>query len=150
LANGWVARPLWTYFAFVFLAQMSENRMTLPPEIREEQIMLIVDDHKSRLNYEAAMIFAMSEIDALVLPAHSSHLLQIFDVAVASPLKVAFKQELDRRKQRLSDPISGNANKAQLLRRILVASFINAVHRGATPANIVVGLQKGGSFLSIR
>jgi hypothetical protein len=142
--NGWITKTLWTYYALVFAAQMSEYRLTLPEEIRDEQMLLIVDGHKSRLNYEAAMIFAMSGIDVLVLPAHSSHLLQMFDVAVAAPLKVAFKQELDRRVQQFGEAFPGDMNKTQLLRQILVDSFINAVHRGATPANIVAGFQKTG------
>jgi hypothetical protein len=66
------------------------------------------------------------------------------DVAVASPPRVAFKQELDRRIQRLSDSIPGNTNKTQLLRMILVETFINAVHREAAPGNIAVGFQQGG------
>jgi hypothetical protein len=49
------------------------------------------------------MIFAVSRIDVLVLPAHSSHLLQLFDGGVAASLKVAFNQELDRRIERFAD-----------------------------------------------
>jgi hypothetical protein len=42
------------------------------------------------------MIFFLNSIEVLVLPAHSSHLLQMSDVSVASPLKTEFKQELEK------------------------------------------------------
>jgi hypothetical protein len=42
-------------------------------------------------------MFFLNGIDVLVLPAHSNQLLQMFDAAVAAPLKTAFKQELDWR-----------------------------------------------------
>jgi hypothetical protein len=45
------------------------------------------------------MLLALNEIDTLVLPAHSIHLLQMFDVAVAVSLKVTFKQEFRRQIQ---------------------------------------------------
>jgi hypothetical protein len=38
----------------------------------------------------------------------------------------------------------GNANKAQILRSILVKSFINPIHRGATSAKIVARFRKSG------
>jgi hypothetical protein len=43
----------------------------------------------------AVLIIWLSGIDVLVLPATSAHLLQMFDVAIAELLKIAFKHELD-------------------------------------------------------
>jgi hypothetical protein len=74
-----------------------------------------------------------------VLPAHSSHLLQTFDIYVASPLKTAFKQELEKSIVLLT-PIQ-NTERKQIIRRVVVESFINALRREATPGNIESGFR---------
>jgi hypothetical protein len=140
--NGWMTKDLWVYYALVFCAQMSQYRTTLPKEIREEDMLLIIDGHKTRISLLAAVIFEMFGVEVLVLPAHCTHLLQMFDVAVAAALKVAFKRELDRRVHLLASAAPGD--KAQVMRRILVESFINALPAGATPANIEAGFRQSG------
>lgn len=143
-STGWITTNLWVYFALVFSAQMSAYRLTLPEAIRDNEILLVIDGHKSRLSFLAAMIFFLNSIDVLVLPAHSSHLLQMFDVAVASPLKTAFKQELDKRVSRIAHADPEQREKAGIIRRVLVESFINAVRRGGTPGNIGAGFRATG------
>jgi hypothetical protein len=59
-------------------------------------MLLIIDGHKTRLSLLAAVFFELNGIDVLMLTAHSPHLLQMFDVAVASPIKAVFKQQLDK------------------------------------------------------
>jgi hypothetical protein len=54
----------------------------------------VIDGHKSRLSFLATMIFCLNSIEVLVLHVHFNQFLQTFDPAVASPLKVAFKQGL--------------------------------------------------------
>jgi hypothetical protein len=61
----------------------------------------------------------------------------MFDIAVAAPLKNVFKLELDRRISCFTGDNPGERDKAQILRRTLMESFINASHHGATPANII-------------
>jgi hypothetical protein len=112
-------------------------------------MLLIIDGHKTRLNLTAALIFWLSGIGVLVLPAHSTDLLQMFDVAVAGPLKTAFKHELDRQISQLVKENHDHGDKAQCLRRILVESFLNGAYRGATPANIVSGFRATGVRPSI-
>jgi hypothetical protein len=72
--------------------------------------------------------FLLNGTDMLVFPTHSSHHLQMFDVAVAVSLKVAFKLEVNRRIQLLVVADPAKRNRSQILRRILVKNFINAVH----------------------
>jgi hypothetical protein len=59
-------------------------------------MLLIMDNHKTGLNSTTGSIFSLNEIAIMALPAHSTYLLQVFDVAVAGPLKTAFKHEFDR------------------------------------------------------
>jgi hypothetical protein len=79
-------------------------------------MLLIIDGHKTRLNLTAALIFWLSGIDVLALPTHSTHLLQLFDVAIAGPLKIAFKHEFDRQISQLVKENHGHGDKAQCLR----------------------------------
>jgi hypothetical protein len=72
-ANGWITKDLWVYFALVFCAQISLYRLTLPEDIREQDVLLIIDRHKTRLSLLAAVIFDLNGIDVLMPPAHSTH-----------------------------------------------------------------------------
>jgi hypothetical protein len=104
-------------------------------------MLLIIDGHKTRLNLTAVLIFWLSGIDVLVLPAHSTHILHMFDATVAGALKTALKHELDQQISQFVKENHGHEDKAQCLRRILVERFLNGVHMGATPANIVSGFR---------
>jgi hypothetical protein len=90
------------------------------------------------------LIFLLNGIDVIVLSEHSSHLLQMFDMVVAAPLKSAFTLKLDRTISWFTDANPGERDKTQILCRILIRSFTNALHRGATSANIISGLRVTG------
>ena len=68
--------------------------MTLPYKLKNEHFLLIVDGHKSRESFLAELLLYLFNIDLLILPSHSIHLLQPFGIAVASPLKAYFKDDL--------------------------------------------------------
>jgi hypothetical protein len=105
--------------------------------MRNSDMLLIIDGHKSHLNFTAGLIFLLNGIEVIVMVEHSSRLLQMFHMIVAAPLKSAFTLELDRRISWFADANPGERDKAQILRRILIRSFTNALHRGATSANII-------------
>jgi hypothetical protein len=140
--NRWMTKDLWVYYSPILCAQISHYRLLLTLAVRDEDILLIIDGHKSRLSLLAALIFEMNGIDVLVLPPHSSHLLQMFDVGPVSPIKTAFKEELDKRMSGISTARPGE--KMQRTRIALIESFINALHRGATPGNIISGFSRTG------
>jgi hypothetical protein len=140
--NGWMTKDLWVYYALLFCTQISQYRLRLPEELREATMLLIVDGHKSRISVLAAVIFVLNNIDVLVLPPHTSHLLQMYDVGVAPALKVAFKNELEKRVQKLAGAPPGE--KLQQMRIALVESFLDALRRGATNGNIKSGFRMSG------
>jgi hypothetical protein len=55
--NGWITEDLRIYDALGFTAQVSECRLSLPQAIRANEILLVIDGHKSRLSFVEAMIF---------------------------------------------------------------------------------------------
>ena len=56
--------------------------------------LLILDGHASRINFSALEYLSRACCDVIILPAHTSHITQPFDVAIASPLKNIYKQLL--------------------------------------------------------
>lgn len=89
---GWMTKNIFVYFCVLLICQLSHYHLTLPDELKNERFLLIVDGHKSRDNFFAALLLYLFNIDLLILP--SSHLLQPFDIAVALPLKAYFKDDL--------------------------------------------------------
>jgi hypothetical protein len=79
-------------------------------------MLLLVDGHKTRIHVLAAAIFVLNSIDVLVPPPHSRHLIQMFDVGVAPALKIAFKNELEKRiKTIIKAPTRGNSRRCASL-----------------------------------
>lgn len=93
-STGWMNRAIFTLYCIIFISQVLEYRLTLPEELRSQRVLLIVAGHSSRINFLAALLQDLFYIDLLVLPGHCSHLLQPFDITVASALKTAFKKAL--------------------------------------------------------
>jgi hypothetical protein len=122
---------------------MSEYHLNLPQAIRGKEILLVREGHKSRLSFLAAMFF-LDSIELFVLPAHSSHLLQILNVSVVSSVKAAVKQEFDKRINRIAQADPEQREKAQIIRRVLVESFSDALRREARPGSIKPGLRATG------
>jgi hypothetical protein len=137
-----MTKDIWVYHALVFCAQVSKYRLRLPEHLRDATMLLIIDGHKSRISGLAAVIFILNNIDVLTLPADTSHLLQMYDVGVAPALKVAFKNELEKRIGRLTDAPPGE--KRQQMRIALAESFLDALRRGATGGNIQSGFRMSG------
>jgi hypothetical protein len=52
--------------------------------------MLVLDGHKSHVNAEFDEYYKANNIVLLCLPPYSSHLTQLLDVSVFSPLKKAY------------------------------------------------------------
>lgn len=84
---GWNTSNIFTYYCILLVCQLSQYRMTLQPKIREDPILFISDGHPSRYSFKALLILYLFNIQFLLIPPHTSHLLQPFDVAVASHFK---------------------------------------------------------------
>ena len=146
--SGWMNKTLFTYWSFLFIAEMSIYRLSLPPELRNQRILLLLDGHKSRVNYFVARLFESFMIDVLVFPGHTSHLLQAFDVAVASPLKSAYKKWLLLYNLNLDNLSSKGISKMKTreIRIMMIKCLLNALSESATLGNIQSGFQASGIF----
>ena len=92
--SGWMTRTLFRYYAMIFISEISFLRPRWPEELREESVLLLVDGHPSRWDFKSCLLFYLFNVDLATYPGHCSHLLQAFDVGIASVLKTALKQLL--------------------------------------------------------
>ena len=143
---GWMTLNTFTYFTILLVCQLSHYRLTLPDDLKDESILLLVDGHPSRFNFTAALILYLFNIDLVLIPPHTSHILQAFDVGLASPLKTYFKEYLAA--ESFDDYIAYRSfefkQTARELRRSMIRSFINALHKCTTINNIENAFKKTG------
>jgi hypothetical protein len=134
--TGWITADLFLMFALDFCAQLTQYRLTLPQPIANDRVLLILDGHGTRANLIGLMIFHAFNVDVLILPGHTTHVLQAFDVCVASPLKTEFKKLLQARLEELLHLPPGSRMKAAKLREIIVGAFLDALHKATSPGNL--------------
>lgn len=120
--NGWQTRDTFTLFVVCFINWLSQYRKCLDESIRNCEAILIVDGHKSRENAIALKMLQKNNISLFVLPAHTSHLTQLFDVGIGSPMK-SFFTDCFRKMLKKFDPES---NQSAQLRRYCVEAAILA------------------------
>lgn len=140
--SGWMTRNIFRFYALTFVAELSLLRLQLPKELREEPVLLFMDGHPSRWDFYANLIFWAFNVDVITFPGHSSHLLQMFDVGIAAPLKSEIKKELSASRfarflttLRPEDFAMNRKQNARELRALLIESFFTAYERVTTSKN---------------
>ena len=104
------------------------------PEDPSQRRLLIMDGHSSHMTANFIAYCMKHLIDLLILPPHTSHLLQPLDVSVFAPLKRALAEETDRVARLDSNRISRTEWVSMLIRarsKALISSNILAGWRGA-------------------
>ncbi len=119
-SNGWQTRDTFLFFVICFINWLSLFRKTLEKSIRDKDALLILDGHKSRENPIALKLLKQNKVTVFILPAHTSHLTQIFDVGIASPMKGVFTQLFNDMIKNFQPEL----NQASQLRRFCVESAI--------------------------
>jgi hypothetical protein len=142
--NGWMTKTLFRYYAILFVAELSHYRLTLPDGLHEEPVLLIVDGHKSRYDFLALLILFAFNVDVIILPPHSTHITQPFDVSIANPLKTFFKKELLARLPELLELDPSCRQKSSTLRKIVLISFSRALSKATNISNVLSGFEKAG------
>ena len=123
--SGWMNRDLFLVWSVHFLNWLSLYRVSLPSNIRACRALLVVDGHGSRECPLALQILAQQGVDVLVLPAHTTHITQMFDVVLAAPLKKAFTKYM--RKLIKENPLNGEEHtQIARLRYYSIISFLSA------------------------
>ena len=137
-----MTRNSFRFYALTFVAKLSLVILRLPKELREEPVLLFMDGQPSRWAFYANLSFWTFNVDVITFPGHSSHLLQMFDVAIAAPLKSEIKKELSASRfatflttLRPQDFAMNRKQNARELRALLIESFFTAYGRVVTTKN---------------
>ena len=146
--SGWMNKKIFTYWGLLFLTEISKYRLDLPPELRDQRILLLLDGHKSRINFFIAKVFEAFKIDILIFPGHTSHILQAFDVSIASPLKTAYKEffllyDLDMDK---IIEVLRPKKKLKEIRIMMIKCLNYALSKSANLSNIHSGFKASGIY----
>ncbi|EAX68197.1 DDE superfamily endonuclease containing protein [Trichomonas vaginalis G3] len=93
--SGWMNKYLFMVYCIMFICKVQEKRSQMNVFDAQVPFLLIVDGHPSRLSFLAVRLLSAFNIELLVLPGHTSHILQPLDVGIFSPLKAQFKKLFD-------------------------------------------------------
>ena len=120
--SGWQTRDTFLYWVICFVNWLSIYRLKLESSVRNTKAILIMDGHKSRENPVALKILKDHNVEVFIIPAHTSHLTQLFDVILASPMKSCFSDLL---KKMMVDFNIDENNAAQLRLFCVKAAIIS-------------------------
>ena len=140
--SGWQTRDTFLFWALCLINEFSFYRKTLAEEYRNQKALLIMDGHTSRECPMALVFLKARNIEVLILPSHCTHVLQIFDVAIASPLKTYFGAAIKKYLHDMND--EGEA--APKIRRAAIEAFLHAWSASCTYKNCVNGARKTGTY----
>lgn len=85
--SGWMSRDLFLVWVIHIIHWVSIYKTNFDKSIRNKRLLLIMDGHGSRECPLVLYLLKVSCIDVLILPAHTIHITQMFDVCFAHPLK---------------------------------------------------------------
>ena len=123
--SGWMTRDIFLVWCINFINWLSIYRKSLPASIRDARAVLITDGHGSRECPIGLEMLRRNNIDVLILPAHTTHITQMFDVGLAAPLKKMFGQTLNKFLKGI-DLSGDDTTKIAKLRFAVIASFVTA------------------------
>lgn len=90
--SGWMDREIFLCWCINFINWLANYRCSLPLNICTKPALIVLDGHVSRECPAALYLLRSSNVNVVVLPFHTTHLLQLFDVVLASPLKAKLTQ----------------------------------------------------------
>ena len=94
--SGWQTKQSFFVWCIFFTHWLTMYRISLPVTLMNNPALLIVDGHTSRQCPIAIELLKIHNVNLLVLPSHTSHITQMFDVILASAFKVTYKEKLMR------------------------------------------------------
>ena len=139
--SGWQTRDTFFFWTLCFINEFSFYRKSLAPQYRDMDALLIMDGHTSRECPMALICLQARKIKVLILPSHSTHVMQMFDVSIAAPLKTYYGSAIKKYLHDMSD--EGAA--APKIRHAAIEAFISAWSQACTYKNCTNGAIKTGT-----
>lgn len=107
-------------------------------------LLLIMDGASSHIDEESLEYAKNNDVNILLLPAHTTHLLQVADVAVFRPFKAHWKRECERvrmAKRRTCAPGEIGVKRSDILPAALAAW-----NCATSPENVISGFRRTGIY----
>lgn len=123
-SSGWQTRNTFLIWTINFINWLSSFRLKLDEEIRDNSALLILDGHNSRENPLAIYLLKLFNINVLILPSHTTHLLQMFDVVLARKFKKRFSNKFS--KKLTNQCLLNNRSMASAIRQCVISSLVEA------------------------
>ena len=139
--SGWQTKETFLYWVICFINNLSCYRNDLKDDLKDKRALLIIDGHKSRENAYALQLLQEAKIYVLTIPSHTSHILQMFDVAIASPLKRTFSDKFNAGIKYIK-----SGNMASQYRVLAITSFLTAWSSACTYNNCQAGAIATGTY----
>ena len=143
--SGYMTRDVFTLWTICFVNWLSCYKLQLPAGLRTEKALIILDGHSSRENPLALLLLRKANVEVVVLPSHTTHVLQIFDVGLASPLKTAFASRF-KKQLKVAANDAGLTSNAAKFRFACIAAFIDSWRCSCTPSNCLAAAKVTGIF----
>ena len=147
-ASGWITHSLFTAWCIHFCTWLSKYRADFLaenyPQDQEKPVILFLDGHGSRINYEASSILRTHNIIAITFRSHTTHLCQPFDIVIASPLKSYLRQFWLSAEKRYANVLPPDLVGTKKLRFLLIYALLDAVEAAFSYANCSISFAKTG------
>ncbi|CAM4570323.1 unnamed protein product [Leuciscus chuanchicus] len=101
-------------------------------------LVLIMDQHETHCGRQIIDVCRENQIEILLLPPHTTHMLQPLDISVFNPLKGMFSTVASRMGLVRGDMVIGKKHFSSVLK--------HAYEKAVTPANIKAGFRKAGIY----
>ena len=85
--SGWMTRDLFLVWVIHVIHWFSLYIKKLDKSLRNKKALMVMDGHRSRECPLALYLLKCNSINVLILPAHTTHITQMFDVFLAHSLK---------------------------------------------------------------
>ena len=141
-STGYMNRDAFVLWTLCFVTWLSEYRLHFPENIRNAQVLLIMDGHSSRECPLALFLLRKANVKVLILPSHVTHVLQMFDRVLASVLKSHFGTAY---RKLLKQPVA-EASALAHARACAVQAFIDAWRIASTPSNCLAAAKAVGVY----
>ena len=103
-----------------------------------------MDGASSHIDEPSLQYAQGNQINILLLPAHTTHLLQVADVAVFRPFKAYWRAECDR--IRAAKRITCAAGEIGVKRSDILPAALAAWNHATTPVNVISGFETTGIY----
>ena len=94
LSTGWMSVHLFDVWTIIFVSHIQNKRLFMNEKDRKLPHVLFLDGHSSRTSPFALRLFNKYNILVVIFPAHTSHILQPFDVSIAASIKNSYVKNL--------------------------------------------------------